>query len=81
LTYPGLLRIQTLRHDAEQPGRKVLRQLAPYYEDEAKAVEGASIPSDAVRGRPRLPPRMHKARDHGASGRYFRDFPGDERHE
>ncbi len=59
-TYPGYKRIQLLRRDAEENGRKadikedtlariaaaqdLLRQLAPYYEEEAAEVGGAPVP-------------------------------------
>ena len=61
-TYPTYQRIQTIRRDLEEHGRKadvkmdtlnsyakvadLNRQLAPYYEEEAKEVEGASAPSE-----------------------------------
>ena len=61
-TYPIFQRIQTLRRDLDGHGRKadikldalnsyakvadLLRQIGPYYEEEAKAVEGASAPSE-----------------------------------
>lgn len=60
-TYPIYQRIQGIRRDLDSHGRKadvkmdtlnsyaktadLLRQLAPYYEEEEKAVEGASAPS------------------------------------
>jgi hypothetical protein len=62
-TYPTFQRIQTIKRDLQEHGRKadikvdtlnsyakaadLLRQLTPYYEEEAKAVEGASAPSGA----------------------------------
>ena len=60
-TYPTFQRIQTIKRDLQEHGRKadikvdtlnsyakaadLLRQLTPYYEEEAKEVEGASEPS------------------------------------
>jgi hypothetical protein len=62
-TYPTFRRIQTIQRDLEGHGRKadikmdtlnsyakaadLMRQLTPYYEEEAKEVEGASEPSGA----------------------------------
>jgi hypothetical protein len=61
-TYPTYRRIQTIRRDLEEHGRKadvkldtlnayakvadLNRRLGPYYEEEAKEVEGASAPSE-----------------------------------
>jgi hypothetical protein len=62
-TYPTYQRIQTIRRDLEEHGRRadvkldtlnsyakvadLNRQLGPYYEEEAKEVEGAPAPSGA----------------------------------
>ncbi|HME72807.1 MAG TPA: hypothetical protein VKM54_23505 [Myxococcota bacterium] len=59
-TYPTYRRIQTIQRDLEEHGRRadvkldtlnsyakaadLLRQIAPYYEEEAKEVEGTSVP-------------------------------------
>ncbi len=66
-TYPIYQRIQTIRRDLEEHGRKadvkldtlnsyakvadLLRQIGPYYED-AKAVEGGSAPSETPAATP-----------------------------
>lgn len=63
-TYPTYQRIQTIRRDLDEHGRKadvkmdtlnsyaktsdLLRQIAPYYEDEQKAGEGTAAPSGAA---------------------------------
>ena len=61
-TYPTYQRLQTIRRDLDGHGRKadvkldtlnsyakvadLLRRIGPYYEEEAKAAEGASAPSE-----------------------------------
>jgi len=67
-TYPTFRRIQTLQHDLEEHGRKadikldtlnayakvadLLRQISPYYEEEEKAGEGTSAPSEPPAPKP-----------------------------